>query len=115
MDPKLSILISARDQIKLTKKCIECLEQTLGNTISHEVLIVNDGVIDGTAKYLDSLSSFYWVSQASSQGFAKNNNWIAREARGNIFYFLITMPLSEGIGSTHAQCAQREIKGWVCW
>ena len=89
MDPKLSILISARDQIKLTKKCIECLGQTLGNTVSHEVLIVNDGSVDGTAKYLDSLSSVYRVfHRASSQGFAKNNNWMAREARGEYLLFL---------------------------
>ena len=83
MDPKLSILISAKDQIKLTKKCIECLGQTLGNTIPHEVLIVNDGSVDGTAKFFKQpIFSLRVFHRVSSQGFAKNNNWLAREAGG---------------------------------
>ncbi|MEK9773023.1 MAG: glycosyltransferase [Opitutae bacterium] len=89
MNPKVSILISVRDQIELTRKCIGCLEQTLGNSRSYEVLMANDGSEDGTAKYLDSLSPPYRIfHRECSHGFAKNNNWLAREARGEYLLFL---------------------------
>ena len=89
VSPKVSILTSVRDQIALTKKCISCLEQTLDGQVSYEVLIANDGSVDGTADYLDSLPSPFRVfHRENTQGFAKNNNWLAREARGEYLLFL---------------------------
>jgi glycosyltransferase involved in cell wall biosynthesis len=55
MKPKISILISVKDQLVLTKKCIHCLRDTLEGSIDFEVLIANDASTDGTANYLDSL------------------------------------------------------------
>ena len=51
MSPTVSILISARDQLSLTRECIQCLNDTLTDSITYEVLIVNDGR-DGTEEYL---------------------------------------------------------------
>ena len=47
MMPKVSILISVRDQLALTQKCLSKLEATLDESISFEVLIANDASVDG--------------------------------------------------------------------
>ena len=57
MKPLVSILISVKDQLSLTKKCIGCVEKSLKSSISYEVLIANDASVDGTEKYLESLPS----------------------------------------------------------
>jgi GT2 family glycosyltransferase len=89
MKPKISILISVKDQLVLTKKCIDCLKSTLEGLIDFEVLLANDASTDGTAKYLDSLpSGFRAFHRDKSCGFAKNNNWLAREAKGEFLLFL---------------------------
>ncbi len=90
MKPLVSILISVKDQLSLTKKCIACIEKSLKSSISYEVLIANDASVDGTEKYLESLPSRYRVYHQTgcSHGFAKNNNWLAREAKGDYLLFL---------------------------
>jgi len=89
MKPKISILISVKDQLVITKKCIHCLRDTLGGSIDFEVLIANDASTDGTANYLDSLpNGFRAFHREKSCGFAKNNNWLAREAKGEFLLFL---------------------------
>ncbi len=89
MPPKLSILISVRDQLLWTKKCLSCLKQTMDPELSYEVLIANDSSSSETTKYLNSLVSPYRVfHQSSSCGFAVNNNCLAREAQGEFLLFL---------------------------
>jgi GT2 family glycosyltransferase len=89
MKPKISILISVKDQLVLTKKCIDCLKSTLEGLIEFEVLLANDGSTDDTASYIDSLpSGFRAFHRDKSCGFAKNNNWLAREAKGEFLLFL---------------------------
>ena len=89
MKPKISILISVKDQLVITKKCIQCLRDTLEGSIDFEVLIANDASTDGTANYLDSLpNGFRAFHREKSCGFAKNNNWLAREAKGEFLLFL---------------------------
>ncbi len=90
INPKVSVLISAKDQVVLTKKCIGCLEKTLNGLVSSEVLIANDASLDETAKYLDDLPAPYRVfhREKYSHGFAKNNNWLAKEAKGEYLLFL---------------------------
>ena len=90
MKPRVSILISVKDQLSFTKKCIDCIEKSLNPSLSYEVLIANDASVDGTEKYLESLPSPYQVFHqvGCSYGFAKNNNWLAREAKGDYLLFL---------------------------
>ena len=86
---QVSILISTKDQVALTKKCMDCLRETLGDSLSYEVLIANDGSVDGTAEYLQNLPGDCRVFHRDHcHGFAKNNNWLAREARGEHLLFL---------------------------
>jgi GT2 family glycosyltransferase len=89
MSPLISILISVRDQLALTQKCIKCLNDTLAEDFNYEVLIANDGSTDGTTDYLNSLSGRFRVfHREKSNGFAKNNNWLAKEAKGEYLLFL---------------------------
>ena len=89
MSPTVSILISARDQLSLTRECIQCLNDTLTDSITYEVLIANDGSRDGTEEYLKALpDKFRIFHRKVSHGFAKNNNWLAREALGEYLLFL---------------------------
>ena len=89
MKPKISILISVKDQLVLTKKCIDSLKSTLDGLIDFEVLLTNDASTDGTASYLDSLpDGFRAFHRDKSCGFARNNNWLAREAKGEFLLFL---------------------------
>jgi GT2 family glycosyltransferase len=89
MSPKVSILISVRDQLDWTRKCVQCLKDTLTDCISYEVLIANDGSRDGTEEYLKTLSSKFRIfHRKESHGFAKNNNWLARKAEGDFLLFL---------------------------
>ena len=89
MNPKISILISVKDQLVFTKKCIDCLKSTIEGLIDFEVLLANDASTDGTASYLDSLPNGYRAfHRDKSCGFAKNNNWLSREAKGEFLLFL---------------------------
>jgi len=89
MGPQISILISVKDQLVLTKKCIHCLRDTLEGSFDFEVLVANDASTDGTANYLDSLpKGFRSFHRDKSCGFAKNNNLLAREAKGEFLLFL---------------------------
>jgi O-antigen biosynthesis protein len=89
MIPKVSILISVRDQLKFTQKCLSCLEATLDESLSFEVLIANDGSIDETREFLNKLSKPYRVFHRShSCGFGKNHNWLADNANGEYLLFL---------------------------
>ena len=89
MSPTVSILISARDQLSLTRECIQCLNDTLTDSITYEVLIANDGSRDGTEEYIKALpSKFRIFHRKVSHGFAKNNNWLAQEALGEYLLFL---------------------------
>ena len=87
--PKVSILISVRDQLALTQKCLSKLEATLDESISFEVLIANDGSVDGTQEFLDKLGEPYRIFHRShSVGFGKNHNWLAENAKGEYLLFL---------------------------
>ena len=89
MMPKVSILISVRDQLALTQKCLSKLEATLDESISFEVLIANDGSVDGTQEFLDKLGEPYRIFHRShSVGFGKNHNWLAENAKGEYLLFL---------------------------
>ncbi len=97
MSPLVSILISAKDQLALTQHCLECLANTLQDRVDWEVLIANDGSTDGTAEYLNQLPNSYRAfHRERSHGFAKNNNWLAREAKGKYLLFLNNDAFVEG-------------------
>ncbi|MBT3668285.1 MAG: glycosyltransferase [Opitutae bacterium] len=86
--PQVSIIISVFGQLEYTKKCLEKLENTLNGKISYEVLIIDDASKDSTKEFLLKLSNPYRVFfNETNRGFAKNNNFAAKEANGEFLCF----------------------------
>jgi GT2 family glycosyltransferase len=87
--PKLSILISVYGQADKLKHCLSCIHKTLLGQIRYEVLIIDDASVDGTTHFIESLASTYRVFfNQQNKGFAKNNNFLARKAKGEYLCLL---------------------------
>ena len=87
--PQVSILISVYGELACTRKCLECVEKTLSGKLDYEILIINDASKDGTADFLDELQEPYRIfHNKENQGFARNNNRLAGEAKGDYLLFL---------------------------
>ena len=87
--PKVSIIISVFEQLEYTQKCLEKLEGTLDGVITYEVIIIDDASKDGTKEFLLSLKSPYRIFlNSTNKGFAQNNNFAAKEAKGEFLCFL---------------------------
>ena len=81
--PKLSILISVYGQADKLKHCLSCIQRTLSGQIHYEVLIIDDASVDGATHFIESLASTHRVFfNQKNKGFAKNNNFLARKAKG---------------------------------
>ena len=88
--PKVSILISTYGELAYTKRCLAELEETLAGKLDYEVLIIDDASKDDTPKFLKSLSpdSYRVFFNEENKGYAKNNNFLVREAKGDYLCFL---------------------------
>ena len=87
--PTVSVIISVFGQLQYTKRCLAQLEETLAGKLDYEVLIIDDTSKDGTIEFLQDLGEGYRVFfNEENQGFAKNNNLGAKEARGEYLCFL---------------------------
>lgn len=87
--PQVSILIPVYGELACTQKCLECVEKTLSGKLDYEILIINDASKDGTADFLDELQEPYRIfHNKENQGFARSNNRLAGEAKGDYLLFL---------------------------
>jgi len=89
--PLVSILISVYGQVNHTKRCLRQLQQSLENSdIKYEILIIDDGSRDDTPALLKSLQpgGIRTFFNEENQGFAKNNNFLARKAKGDLLCLL---------------------------
>ena len=87
--PKVSIIISVFEQLEYTQKCLEKLEGTLDGVITYEVIMIDDASKDGTKEFLLSLKPPYRIFlNSTNKGFAQNNNFAAKEAKGEFLCFL---------------------------
>src|SRR5210317_2183575 len=97
MIPKVSFIISVFDQLDYTKRCLSCLEKTLKDKLTYEVLIVDDGSNEETIHYLHSLQEPHHVTfNSERKGFAKNNNLAASYAKGEYLCLLNNDVFVEG-------------------
>ena len=86
---EVSFIISVYGQLEHTKRCLLELKRTLNSEISYEVLIVDDASKDGTPNFLRSLDFRYRIFyNETNKGFAKNNNFAAKQAHGKYLCFL---------------------------
>jgi GT2 family glycosyltransferase len=82
----VSIVIPAWNEWELTRACLESLRPTMG--LRDEVIVVDNGSEDGTAK---GLTRFPWakvVTHEENKGFAAGCNAGAAVATGDVIVFL---------------------------
>jgi GT2 family glycosyltransferase/glycosyltransferase involved in cell wall biosynthesis len=89
--PKVSIIVLAYNQRSFTKVCLDSIER-FTHYPNIEIIVVNNGSADDTAKFLTRWSSTRpWtrvVMNESNLGFAAGNNRGARSATGEYLIFL---------------------------
>jgi O-antigen biosynthesis protein len=85
--PKLSIIIPVHNRLALSQACLAALLKH-GGTAAYEVIIVNDGSSDGSARYFSSLAGIGYLEHATAQGYVDSCNDGAAVARGEYLVFL---------------------------
>lgn len=86
MRPTASIIIPAWNEWELTRACLESLRPTLG--MRDQVVVVDNGSVDGTAAGLTRYSWVTVVSHPQNLGFAAGCNGGAAAATGEVVVFL---------------------------
>jgi GT2 family glycosyltransferase len=89
--PKVSIIVLSYNQRKFTQVCLDSIER-FTQYPNMEIVVVNNGSTDRTAKFLARWSSKRsWtrvITNESNLGFAAGNNCGARAATGDYLIFL---------------------------
>jgi len=80
--PTVSILISAYEQLEITKRCLHEIRSTLDSIIPYEIILVDDDSSEATRKHLKELlpSPHQILHNTKRRGFAHNNNLAAKHA-----------------------------------
>jgi glycosyltransferase involved in cell wall biosynthesis len=81
-----SIIIPAYNAEKMLGRCLESLEKQTVSKQLYEILVVNDGSVDNTAKVAASYPGVKVINQ-KNQGPAAARNYGAKEALGRIILF----------------------------
>lgn len=85
----LSILIPVFNRVALTRACLDSLFVSMPDGLSFEVFVYDDRSTDATAAYLATQRHRVTVILGNTPGsFAKNNNTMARQARGRFLALL---------------------------
>lgn len=85
---KVSVIIPVYNNAKLTKQCLESIF-AVGARVDFEVIVVDNGSSDETAKILTALSGkILTIQNERNLGFAKACNQGAKQARGKFVVFL---------------------------
>lgn len=87
--PRISVVTALYGRLDLTRRFVDDLTRTLAD-ISHELILVDDGSMDGTREFLHSLDrpGVRVFLNGENMGFAGSNNRGAREARAPVLAFL---------------------------
>jgi GT2 family glycosyltransferase/glycosyltransferase involved in cell wall biosynthesis len=95
-----SIIIPVSNNLELTKQCLTALASST-TAVDYEVILVDNGSMDGTAAFLQTLQGdVRIIRNDENRGFAKACNQGAKEARGKYLVFLNndTIPQSNWLG-----------------
>jgi len=85
MEPSVSVIIPTYNRLELLKETVESVRSQLFREF--EIIVVDDGSIDGTAEWLQGRSDIRALSQANA-GIATSRNNGAAIARGRWLAFL---------------------------
>jgi O-antigen biosynthesis protein len=84
----LSICLASLDGRKWLEPCLKSVQDSLVG-VNHEILVADDASQDDTLAWLEQVHPEVRVfAGGKRRGFAWNNNWLAREARGEVLCFL---------------------------
>lgn len=86
-NPKVSIIISVYNQVKLTLNCLYTIEQH-DKDIPKEIIIINDNSSDDTLYYLNKINGIRVINNSENLGFLKNVNKGIEAASGEYIYLL---------------------------
>ncbi|HEY4248766.1 MAG TPA: glycosyltransferase family 2 protein [Lacunisphaera sp.] len=86
---KVSFIVPLYNCLAFTQAMLASLQQTVPNTLHHEIIFVDDGSTDSTREWLQSFGgNCRAILNEENLGFAASCNRGAAAARGEIFFFL---------------------------
>lgn len=119
MDIKVSIVLVNYNTKELTAQCVESIQKhTTG--ISYEIIIVDNGSVDGSVEFLSHYTNVLIVESGGNVGFGRGNNAGVKRAAGEYVFLLNTdtLVLNNAIKILFDYCEshQHEKLGVVgCW
>lgn len=85
----LSIIIVSFNNLTLLENCLNSVYENVGNTITYEIIVVDNNSRDGTLKMLqEKFPTVQTIDNQENLGFAKANNQAMRRAQGRYFLLL---------------------------
>ena len=87
VEPVVSVVIPMYGQLRYTVQCLKSIEDSLPS-IPFEVIVVDDGSLDDSAKTLRSIDGIRLIAKSENQGFIRACNDGARAAKGAYLCFL---------------------------
>lgn len=85
--PKVSIVLPAYNQVHYTYDCLVSILENTGD-VSYEVILADDVSTDATEHIADYVEGLVICRNSSNQGFLRNCNQAARQAKGEYLMFL---------------------------
>jgi GT2 family glycosyltransferase len=88
----LSIIIISFNTKEFLKQCLESISTNVSDSISFEVIVVDNGSSDGSIQLISNfkfqISNFKWIQNNENLGFARANNIGIKQATGRYILFL---------------------------
>lgn len=86
--PELSVLVVNWNTRDLALKCLDALPRGIGAEIDYEVIVVDNGSVDGSAESLAQRSDVSLIRNEENLGFAAAVNQAYRHSRGELVLLL---------------------------
>ena len=86
--PLVSIIIPCYNQFEYTRKCINSIAINTSHSIAYEILLIDDNSTDATADIEAHYPTLRVLRNESNQGFLRNVNRAATEAKGQYLLLL---------------------------
>lgn len=85
---KFSVVVCTYNRIDYLKKCLNSIFDL--DYFNYEVVVVNDGSLDGTVDYLESIGrkNFFFVSHKDNSGLSKARNMGVKVSNGEVVVFV---------------------------
>lgn len=82
---EVSVIVVAYNKLEYTKKCIQHIQQYFPHDVSHELILVNNGSVDGTKEYFESLNPTKQIDIAHN---TKSFSVVGRVVEGEYILFI---------------------------